>query len=679
MGWAVHGQDTPQDSIIALEEVVLRPEQDGLAPLGLVPAETLTEQAIRLQNPIDFAGTLNQAPGLYMLSGALNTNRITIRGVGARTPFATDKLRMYYNDIPVTDGSGISSLEAYDLENMRSIQVIKGPKSGAYGAALGGALLLRTDAKSSPGTLMRNRTTAGSYGMFKTNLSLEHRDSTVSAELRYNRLTTQGYRENNAFDRDGVLLGTRIALSENHELELLANHIDYRAEIPSSLSRTAVEEDPTQAAFTWAQAKGYENNRYSLVGAASRATLGRGLTQTTSLFLSYLDHYEARPFNILDEYTLGYGLRSAFQLNWDAPKGTAMARWGGEWYRDQYSWNTYENDYASNNGEGSLQGDLLSRNKEKRNQYFLFTSLQWPLTPRLSVQGGLSLNHTRYQYRDLEGTGAANQSAERNFDPVLLPSLDLRYTAPGGSFLYANLSRGFSNPGLEESLNPDGVVNPEISQEKGINYEVGGLWLGWNGRLRLSGALYRMEIRDLLVAERVGEDQFVGRNAGRTRHQGLEASLEYQIPLRGWVLAPYLSYTLNDHRFREFVDGGNDYSGNRLTGVPRNRIYGGLRLQSQSGIYWNTTYQYVDPIPLRDDSSAYSEAYQLVSMQWGYRRSLSSRITAEAQLGINNVLNTAYASSVLINAGSFGGAEPRYFYPGNARNFYTGLLLVWSL
>ncbi|WP_233131698.1 TonB-dependent receptor [Robiginitalea sediminis] len=670
-------QQTPKDSIIGLDEVVLSLERDPSSALGLVPVETLTEQAIRLQNPVDFAGTLNQVPGLYMLSGALNTNRITIRGVGARTPFGTDKLRMYFNDIPVTNGTGVSALEAYDLEDLYAIRVVKGPKSGAYGAALGGALLLESDRPIQDGTFLRSRTTTGSYGMFKTNLALEHQDGNLSAEVRYNKLTTQGYRENNAFDRDGVLVGITQSFSEDHQLSLLANYIDYRAEIPSSLNRTDFETEPTKAAFTWAAAKGYEANRYSLFGLANRMKLGKALENTTSLFATYLDHYEPRPFNILDETTFGYGLRTVFRLPL-SPAG-AQAEWGGELYRDRYQWSTYENRYEDNNGNGSLQGDQLSRNKEFRNQFFAFASLSWPVAPRLTARAGLSLNHTRYDYRDLFRTGTDNRSGKRDFDPVLLPSFDLRYEAPGGSSLYLNVSRGFSNPGLEETLTPDGLVNPEIGQEKGVNYEAGGQWLAVEGRLRVSGSLYRMEIRDLLVAERVGDDQFVGRNAGRTRHQGLELLAEYQWPIGRWNLAPYLSYSLSDHSFREFVDGDNNYSGNPLTGVPRHRVYGGVRLRSQGGMYWNTTYQYVDPIPLRDDASVYSDPYQLLSMQWGYRRALTGKLTAEFQLGINNLANANYASSVLINAGSFGGAQPRYFYPGNNRNYYTGLLLLWAL
>ncbi|WP_420592846.1 TonB-dependent receptor family protein [Robiginitalea biformata] len=678
--YSLCSQDQPRDSVIGLNEVILQVERTAASPLGLVPSEIVTSRAIRQQNPVDFAGTLNQVPGLYFLSGALNTNRITIRGVGARTPFGTDKLRMYFNEIPVTNGTGVSALEAFDLENLSSIRVVKGPKSAAYGGALGGAILLQSDPAGQPGTHLRSRTSAGSYGLFKTNLALTHADSTLRAEVRYNRLTTQGYRENNAFERDGLLLNLGFDAGERHRLNLLANYIDYTAEIPSSLNRSDYETNPTRAAFTWAQAKGYEANKYTLLGLSDRIGLGSGTSLTTSVFFSYLDHYEPRPFNILDEFTFGFGLRSVLETGFRLGGGPVRARIGGELYRDEYSWGTYENRYEENNGQGSLQGEQLSDNKEFRRQDFLFGSLDWQATGALGIRLGLGLNDTRYDFRDLSGEGPDNRSAARDFDPVLLPSLDLRYSWREAFFTYLNVSRGFSNPSLEESLSPEGQINPDIGQEKGWNYEAGVHWASRDTRMQLTAAAYTMDIRDLLVAQRVGQDQYIGRNAGSTRHNGLEVSWEYRVrPGAGYSLTPFLSYTLNAHNFRDFTDQDEDYSGNRLTGVPRNRVYAGVRLAGDAGWYVNGSYQYVDPIPLTDSNSLFSDPYGLVNLQTGYTLPLGRQIRAGLEFGVNNLTNTRYASSVLINATGFGGSAPRYYYPGNDRNYYMGILLAASL
>ena len=43
--------------------------------------------------------------------------------------------------------------------------------------------------------------------------------------------------------------------------------------------------------------------------------------------------------------------------------------------------------------------------------------------------------------------------------------------------------------------------------------------------------------------------------------------------------------------------------------------------------------------------------------------------------GINNFTNQSYASQILINASSFGGNQPRYYYPGEPINYYLGIKL----
>jgi iron complex outermembrane receptor protein len=672
----LYAQEIPQDSVTVLEEVVLYTPAQKSVTLGISPSSIIREKAFQNFSPVDIQGSINQISGVYALSGALNTNRITIRGVGARTPFGTDKLRLYYNDIPVTNGAGFSTLEAFDLENLSTIEVVKGPKGTAYGANLGGAISLKTKNPENEPTGLYNNFTVGSYNTIKDNLSFVHRDAAFQIGFHYNFLQTDGYRENNSFERDGLLLDTSFKTGKKSSVNFLLNYIDYTAQIPSSLSQTAFDEDPTQAAFTWAQAQGFEANKYTLAGLSYKTEILKNFQNTSSVFYTYLDHYEPRPFNILDEFTNGYGFRSIFNGSFSVFDRNTSFLAGAEFYRDEYNWSTYDNLYEENNGNGSLQGDQLSDNREFRRQFFAFASLTIPFTDRFKAQLGLNINKTKYDYRDLFNTGADNKTASRNFDLIWLPNLDLEYRFSPNALVYGNISRGFSNPNLEETLTPDGIINPDIEQEKGFNYEIGTKWSLFKSRLWFNLALFRMNISDLLVADRVGEDQFIGRNAGQTRHQGLELDMNYSWYLeRDFKLSPFISYTLSDHSFIDFVDGDDDFSGNELTGVPRHRVNAGIRFEKDRLFYWNTTYQYVGEIPLTDANSLYSEAFGILNTRMGYTREFSSRFSLGIDLGINNIFNEVYAQSVLINAVGFGGSEPRYFYPGADRNYYGGLRL----
>lgn len=667
----IFSQNTQKDSITQLDEVILMNDGVPKKAIGITVSSSIGNTTFERFNPMDIPSAINQISGVYLLSGALNTNRITIRGVGARIPYGTDKLRLYFNGIPVTNGTGFSTIEAYDFENLGSIEVIKGPKGTAYGSNLGGTVLLETKTVRGDKTRLTNSFTLGSYNMLKDNLAFSHSEDNLKITFSYNHLETDGYRENNRFERDGILLNTDFKINTRSSLSFLVNYIDYTAHIASSINQTDFEEDPTRAASNWLAAQGYEANKYLLTGLSHTYLFSEHLKNTTSIFYTYLDHYEPRPFNILDEFTNGYGFRSQF----DGDLGKAQYVLGGELYKDEYHWGTFDNLYSDNNGEGSLQGEQLSKNTEFRRQFNLFGSITYPFSADFSAQLGLNLNKTHYNFKDLFNTGDANASAVRDFDAILLPSLGLEYSFDRGK-LYANVNRGFSNPSLEETLNPDGVINPDIAQEKGTNYELGTLWSFFKKRLSTNLTIYRMDIKDLLVAQRVGEDQYIGKNAGKTRHQGLELDLRYRGKLsQSLTLMPYISYTLSDHNFVDFVDGDNDYSGNPLTGVPKHRLSSGFDLHHSKGVTLNLTHQFVDKIPLTDATSLYSDSFNVFHLKLGYRTSLSQNLSMGINAGINNIFDSNYAQSVLINAVGFGGAQPRYFYPGNGRNYFGGIRL----
>lgn len=674
------GQEIKKDSITQLEEVVLSEKRVSNPVIGITTTDVIGATTFENYSPLDIASSINQISGVFLLSGALNTNRITIRGVGARTPFGTDKLRLYYNEIPITDGSGFSTIEAFDLENLGSIEVIKGPKGSAYGSNLGGAILLQSKTQKTDGSTLTNNFTLGSYSLLKNNLDFSHRNGNMDLSLKYGHMDTDGYRENSRFERDAILLNTSYTINTHNKIELLVNYIDYTAQIPSSISKDAFDEDPTQAAFTWKQAKGFEANKYTLLGLTYTHAFSKSLKNASSIFYSYLDHYEPRPFNILDEFTNGFGFRTNFTGSFKIPAGETNYSFGSELYKDEYHWGTFENLYRDNNGNGSLKGDQISNNREFRRQLNIFGTITLPLSSRFLVQAGFNINDTSYDFQDIFNTAENNKSAKRNFKTIFLPNLDLSYAFSDNHLLYANISKGFSNPSLEETLTPSGVINPDIAQETGVNYELGTNLLLANKKLQLKVALYQMDIKNLLVAQRVGEDQFIGKNAGRTKHQGLEVEANYRFKITpDLALSPFFSYTFNNHNFEVFIDGDTDYSGNPLTGVPKNKLNSGIQLKHSSGFYWNTTLQHVDQIPLDDATTLYSEPFTLLNTRLGYKKEIARDFVIGADFGMNNIGNRQYAQSVLINAVGFGGAAPRYYYPGNARNYYGSLQLSYKL
>src|SRR5690606_2423678 len=124
--------------------------------------------------------------------------------------------------------------------------------------------------------------------------------------------------------------------------------------------------------------------------------------------------------------------------------------------------------------------------------------------------------------------------------------------------LYASFSRGYSYPAIEEMLDENGRVNAEIKPEIGNHFEIGYKLIARNWKLEL--AVYHMEVDELLVSQRVAEDQYFGVNAGKTLHQGIEISSNYRLRFnRNWTLMPSISASFGNYEFKEFNHDGNDF------------------------------------------------------------------------------------------------------------------------
>ena len=181
-----HAQEpVKKDSITELDEVILLEARKSTAENGIIPTQIIGGKVFRNYSPIDLVSPINQISGVFILSGALNTNRITIRGVGARTLYGTDKLRLYYNNIPITNGSGFSAIESFDMENLSHIDVIKGPKGTNFGANLGGAILLNSQQPITGSSYFKNSFTVGSYNLIKNNFLLGIQEDRLALSLHY--------------------------------------------------------------------------------------------------------------------------------------------------------------------------------------------------------------------------------------------------------------------------------------------------------------------------------------------------------------------------------------------------------------------------------------------------------------------------------------------------------------
>lgn len=638
---------------------------------------------IERSNNINFNAVLNKTPGVFMQSGALNTNRITIRGIGSRNLFGTSKIRAYFKDIPLTNGSGETNIEDFELGTISRLEIIKGAVSSAYGAGLGGTIHLIPEQGNFGKQQINNELMVGSFGLIKNLSSLNFSTKKSSLKAIYSNTQSDGYRDNNEYDRQTFTFNSSHFISYKDELSLLTSFVNLKAFIPSSLNETNYLNNPKSAAFTWNQAKGFEESKRGIFGLSWIHDYNSKVKQSTSIFTSFRKGYEPRPFNVLSEKTNAIGVRSRLIGQSKIFNNSLIWTIGGELFKDNYKSSTFENLYQDFPSEiGSVKGNKLSDFKEKRSYYNAFFETNYDISVKTILSIGLNINETSYTLKDRFPVSENNpdQSGDFKFKTMVSPKFGISRELTKNINLFTSLSHGFSPISLEEILRPDGKINTSLKPETGWNFEVGTRGSIFQNKLQFNLSLFRLNLKNLVVSRRTEEDQYIGINAGKTQHNGIEIAIDYQLVSDKYFnVITSLNYSINDYKFKTFVDDDIDFSGNDLTGVPSNILNGIIDFNSSVGFYGNINFQYIGEIPITDSNSLYSESYSLTNLKFGFKRNLNKKLKLNLFLGLNNIFDKLYASQILINASGFGGNLPRYYYPGNPVNYYTGINLNYTI
>ncbi len=648
------------DSTVMLDEVTVNAYQTKSA-LRLIPGSVsvLVGNEISAWDANSMASTINMLPGVYMQSGTYATSRIVIRGMGSRTPYNTNRIKFYINDIPITSSDGVSNPEDIDLQMIDRLEVLKGPASALYGSGLGGTINMSTTINNQ--TQTNAQVHYGAFNTLKANVQQSFKADNFSLLAHLSAINSDGYRENNHLKkRTALIVGD---VNTNFlDIEYFFYTTYMNAGIPSSVGRTLFDVNPKAAAENWKDVEGYKRYNKGVAGVSFIKQFSASWKNKLILFGKWNDSYERRPFNNLDDASLGGGVRN--KLTYHSSKADVVV--GLEWVADEYKWLI------------DKESILLNKNRENRNHLNLFSVVYYRPTSKLNVSLAAAYNTIRYKLVD-EFIDDGKNSGNRNFPSMFSPRIGINYAPHEKMALYASVGHGFSLPSPEETLLPEGSINPDIKPEEGIQYELGARLLLFNKTMEIDGTFYWIELNNLLVTKRITEDIFTGINAGKTRHRGVEVTMRNrlfsfnQFPGR---LSSNLSYTFSKNLFIDFTNEDIVYDGNLLPGIPS--------FTAQLSFQWNpipsmtvdAQFQSVGKQYLDDSNSVSEPSYFFSNLKLSNLFQTFKNSTLSLYVGVNNITNAHYASMVIVNAKAFGTAEPRYYYPGLPRHAYMGI--NWS-
>ncbi|SEL06607.1 TonB-dependent receptor [Parapedobacter koreensis] len=666
-----------QDTTTHLEEVTVRAyfvEQPLLrltTSAGVVGRSTLEHQSGHTLLP-----AFNTMPGVRMEERSPGSYRLSLRGSLLRSPFGVRNVKVYLDEIPLTDAGGNTYLNLLDADGVDRIAVLKGPDGSLFGANSGGVVLIRPVGMSNEADNSASlRMNGGSFGLFQEQLTTQLNPSPTyrfGFSQAYQR--ADGYRQNSEMKRAAFQTVQRWNYTPANELRLIALYSDLRYRTPGGLTKAQYVDDPRLARPATPATPGALEQQAGIVnktligGLVHDAQLNGKLKHVASVFGTHTDF--SNPFitnyEIRDEYNVGFrtyvdyadGDPNAFSWRFNA---------GLEWQYGGTDISNYDN-------HGGSQGDEQAIDALKSLQHFYFVRLSADVASRLTMEAALSLNYYRYRYKSIF---PGNESAftDRDFDAEWMPRVALSYLFMPQLSGRLSLSRGYSPPTIAEIRPSDNMVNTALAAETGWNYEAGFRWQTANRRAFVDGSVFYYRMEDAIIRQlRESGAEFFD-NAGGVNQRGVELSAVV------WAVEPRMhgvlqglqvgsNLTLSKFRFGDYRVGDDDFTGNKLTGVPASTVVSSLLAQFPGGISGYILHNYTASIPLDDANTAFADSYHLLQAKISWDTALNKQLKLQIFAGGDNLLNQKYSLGNDINA--FGG---RFFNAAATRNFYGGIAL----
>ena len=663
--FTVHAQTTSSDTT-KLDEVTVRAY--GLnSRLKNIPAAINHVSASTLErfSPASIVSAVNTTPGVRMEERSPGSYRFNIRGSSLRSPFGVRNVKVYYNDIPITNPGGHTYLNQLGYYNFNSIDIIKGPGSSFYGAGTGGVLLIESlDQNQQPGLFTEYAT--GSYNLQNIYGSYTTRNQKLISKIGFQHQQNDGYRDHSMLKRDVHSWNGLFQIGENRVLKttFLFGNLYYQT--PGALKKAEYDQNPRASRPTVGPIPGSDSAHASitqktfLTGVSYEQQWLSKWSNKSSVYGMFTDlkNPTIRDYEHSAEPHLG--LRTDFKFTQPLQDGSFIFDAGGELQEGYTTVNAFKN-------VGGNPDTMLTHDQINIRQSFLFTQAMLE-THNWEITAGGSFNFLKVKFERFEPNPLGQQS--RNFTNQIAPRLAILKKFDRIN-VYTSVAKGFSPPTTEELIPTGGDVNLDLNAEQGINYDLGVKGTIWKN-LYVDVNAFIFSLKNTIVQRRTAAGGDYYTNAGKTKQHGVETYISYPLFQNTTFMDRgifWLSHTWHDFHYSNFKQLNTDYSGNQLPGEAPHTVSTGYDFIAKNGLLGTVSYYYSGKIPLNDANSAYADSYHLIGLKLGYQHWIKQKFRAKLIVGVDNLLDEKYSLGNDING--FGG---RYYNAAPGRNYYVSIV-----
>ncbi|MPQ56215.1 TonB-dependent Fe(3+) dicitrate receptor FecA [Duganella sp. FT27W] len=542
-------QPEPMSVITVIGNWLVHPSAQSVQDHGGARSVVERDEFMRL-GATDARDVLNRIPGvLAPTNNGTGSHDMALNfGVRGLSPRLAARSTVLMDGIPVPFapyGQPQLSFAPISMGNMDAVDVVRGGGAVRYGPQnVGGIVNFVT--RAIPGQATGDVSVQGELSPSSTSDSIKTHtsvllggtlDNGLGGAILYSGVRGSDWREHSDTQIDDVILKGRYKIDSASTVSAMLQHYQGEADMPGGLTRAAFAADPYQstrpldnfwgrrnlASLAWEYKP--DRQRQLSVQAFYTDTLRSGyLDQGRNVTLS------PRTYTVRGVETRYAQAFRAGQLRHEIGVGH---RYIDESSHELRYWRLKTDNVLPTTGSPF---DRDTSGSTRAHAFFIDDRIDagnWTITPGLR-------NERIRSYQDNNLTGKRDSG---NYN-VLLPALNVLYHASDAWKLYASSDSSFGT--VQYSKMANAVVSGGAEPEKARSWELGTRYR--QGGLRAEANLFLIRFSNQYESNQQNNSVYA---RGKTRHRGLESSVEYDLGAALPGVTVYASYAYVDAVIRE--------------------------------------------------------------------------------------------------------------------------------